>query len=192
MSIRDSKRRRCFPRTTTISATKSREDFGNEVFHSLEEYTGLIYKRYYADGSPVFEGDPDILYNSTFGITLRAGEYALIQGVPVETEYQIEESTTVGYSVSTIEKTAYMADYKTMAAYPQYGVSSGDASDSPYWEKEIFNEIIDNDKMEHWSQQVIYKDGEDGEKEVKEVVWGKEPLAKYTNKTSEKAYDIPN
>lgn len=138
---------------------KFKDVFGNEVFHSLEEYTGLIYKRYYADGSPVFEGDPDILYNSTFGITLRAGEYALIQGVPVETEYQIEESTTVGYSVSTIEKTAYMADYETMAAYPQYGVSSGDASDSPYWEKEIFNEIIDNDKMEHWSQQVIYKDG---------------------------------
>lgn len=156
-----------------------RNIFGNDVLDEYKEYEGLTYKRrYISTDEPVFEGDPDILYNTESGIALRQGEYALITGVPVDTDYQVEEYRKVGYSVSTITKKTYKPDYEEFVTYPLSGVHR-DANDDRFRDRPIFNETIDNDNLKYTA---LNDEGK----------WVTTDLPAYTTKTTENAYYIEN
>lgn len=69
---------------------------------TLKEYPGLEYKVYYSDGTPIATR----YYNATNGITISPGQYADIEGIPVETYYEVEEVASAGYSFVSMTKTA--------------------------------------------------------------------------------------
>ena len=69
---------------------------------TLKEYPGLEYKVYYSDGTPIATR----YYNATNGITISPGQYAEIEGIPVETYYEVEEVASAGYSFVSMTKTA--------------------------------------------------------------------------------------
>lgn len=69
---------------------------------TLKEYPGLEYKLYNADGTLIGTR----WYNSQSGIVLTPGQYADIDGVPVETYYEVEEVPAAGYSFVSMTKTA--------------------------------------------------------------------------------------
>ena len=79
--------------------------FGDdENYATLQEYNGLVYYVYNADGSLAIDG-PQI-YSSASGLILKAGQYALIKGVPVETRFKITERDAANHSLVSIQKTA--------------------------------------------------------------------------------------
>ncbi len=69
---------------------------------TLKEYPGLEYTLYYSDGTPIGTR----WYDSRTGITIAPGQYAEIEGVPVETYYEVEEIPAAGYSFTKLTKTA--------------------------------------------------------------------------------------
>ena len=69
---------------------------------TLKEYPGLEYKVYYSDGTLIATR----YYNATNGITISPGQYAEIEGIPVETYYEVEEVASAGYSFVSMTKTA--------------------------------------------------------------------------------------
>ena len=69
---------------------------------TLKEYPGLEYKLYNADDTLIGTR----YYNSQNGITLTPGQYAEIEGIPVETYYEVEEIPAAGYSFVSLTKTA--------------------------------------------------------------------------------------
>ena len=77
---------------------------------SLKEYPGLEYKLYYSDGTLIGTR----WYNSQSGIVLSPGQYAEIEGVPVETYYEVEETPAAGYSFTKLVKTAQKPNGSTI------------------------------------------------------------------------------
>ncbi len=69
---------------------------------ALKEYPGLEYKLYNSDGTLIGTR----YYNANSGIVLTPGQYADIDGVPVETYYEVEEVPAAGYSFVSMTKTA--------------------------------------------------------------------------------------
>ena len=120
--------------------------FGYDVDGASSDYAEaphLTYHRYYIPAAgetpqPVFDGDPELPYNEKRGISLRAGEMAVIKGVPVETKFKVVEAQTMGYDLSTIVKRAYKSD-NTNVTY-----ISHDEYDSAFNGKQIYYERIDN------------------------------------------------
>lgn len=120
--------------------------FGYDVDGASSDYAEaphLTYHRYYIPAAgetpqPVFDGDPELPYNENRGISLRAGEMAVIKGVPVETKFKVVEAQTIGYDLSTIVKRAYKSD-NTNVTY-----ISHDEYDSAFNGKQIYYERIDN------------------------------------------------
>ena len=66
-----------------------------------KKYSDLVYKVYNSDNTLVTENT----YGST-GIILQAGQYALIEGVPVGTKYTVTERTRVGYAIESVSAQA--------------------------------------------------------------------------------------
>lgn len=120
--------------------------FGYDVDGASSDYAEaphLTYHRYYIPAAgetpqPVFDGDPELPYNENRGISLRAGEMAVIKGVPVETKFKVVEAQTMGYDLSTIVKRAFKPD-GTNVTY-----ISHDDYDAAYNNEQIFYERIDN------------------------------------------------
>lgn len=120
--------------------------FGYDVDGASSDYAEaphLTYHRYYIPAAgetpqPVFDGDPELPYNVNRGISLRAGEMAVIQGVPVETKFKVVEAQTMGYDLSQIVKRAFKPD-GTNVTY-----ISHDDYDAAYDKEQIFYERIDN------------------------------------------------
>lgn len=77
---------------------------------SLKEYPGLEYKLYYSDGTLIGTR----YYNGQSGIVLTPGQYAEIEGVPVETYYEVEEAPAAGYSFTKLVKTSTKPDGSTI------------------------------------------------------------------------------
>lgn len=77
---------------------------------SLKEYPGLEYKLYYSDGTLIGTR----YYNANSGIVLTPGQYAEIEGIPVETYYEVEEVPAAGYSFTKLVKTSKKADGTTI------------------------------------------------------------------------------
>lgn len=69
---------------------------------TLKEYPGLEYKLYNSDGTLIGTR----WYNATNGIVLTPGQYAEVEGVPVETYYEVEETPAAAYSFTSMTKTA--------------------------------------------------------------------------------------
>lgn len=120
--------------------------FGYDVDGASSDYAEaphLTYHRYYIPAAgetpqPVFDGDPELPYNVNRGISLRAGEMAVIKGVPVETKFKVVEAQTMGYDLSQIVKRAFKPD-GTNVTY-----ISHDDYDAAYDKEQIFYERIDN------------------------------------------------
>lgn len=120
--------------------------FGYDVDGASSDYAEaphLTYHRYYIPAAgetpqPVFDGDPELPYNENRGISLRAGEMAVIKGVPVETKFKVVETQTMGYDLSQIVKRAFKPD-GTNVTY-----ISHDDYDAAYDKEQIFYERIDN------------------------------------------------
>ena len=120
--------------------------FGYDVDGASSVYAEaphLTYHRYYIPAAgetpqPVFDGDPELPYNVNRGISLRAGEMAVIKGVPVETKFKVVEAQTMGYDLSQIVKRAFKPD-GTNVTY-----ISHDDYDAAYDKEQIFYERIDN------------------------------------------------
>lgn len=81
--------------------------FGSDP-DSLAEIPGLEYEIYNEDGSPVSTSEQ--YYSTTTGIVLKAGQYAEIKGIPVETRFEVEEFVAPGYNFSKMEKTSTKTD----------------------------------------------------------------------------------
>ncbi len=62
-----------------------------------QKYEDLTYTVYNSDGTKVSTNS----YGST-GVILMAGQYALIEGVPVGTKYTVSERTRVGYALDSV------------------------------------------------------------------------------------------
>ena len=77
---------------------------------TLKEYPGLEYKLYYSDGTLIGTR----WYNSQSGIVLSPGQYAEIEGIPVETYYEVEEVPAAGYSFTKLVKTSKKLDGSTI------------------------------------------------------------------------------
>ena len=78
--------------------------FGDEEDSILKEYNGLEYNVFNEDGTKVYSAAQ--IYGRG-GIALKAGQYAEIYGVPVESRFEVEERNTAGYSFKQLDKTAY-------------------------------------------------------------------------------------
>ena len=79
--------------------------FGDDTDATWTKYDGLEYRVYNENGDLVY---PSAQYYTTrTGIQLRAGEYALIKGVPVETRYKVTERSTVGFSFDNYDLKTY-------------------------------------------------------------------------------------
>lgn len=137
----------------------------------------LVYHRYYKDGTPVFatdtDPDPEIPYDMTKGISIRANEYAVIEGVPVETQFKITEATAAGYELSTIVKRCEKAN-NTDVLY----LHRGDANDSSFVNQQIYYERIDYNTKQYLMPPEGYKE------------WDESLAA--THSTSEQFHNIPN
>ncbi|MEE0874968.1 MAG: hypothetical protein UIH27_16110 [Ruminococcus sp.] len=121
-------------------------------YREYKEYP-IVYHRYTTDGNtPVFgstdDPDPAIPYDPVKGIRLRAGEYAIIEGVPVETEYKVVEGTTTGYTLSMIKKWAKYPGYENTSGSGDILYKSRNADDSAFINKEIYYERIIFDSNE--------------------------------------------
>ena len=91
---------------TFVFQVKLGNIFGNGDY-TLKEYDNLKYVIYsVATGKPVGTG-AEQFYNSSVGIILKAGQYALITGVPVESTFQITEKPKGGFSFVKLNKTVY-------------------------------------------------------------------------------------
>lgn len=126
-----------------------------QAYSSYREYNEypIVYHRYTTDGNtPVFgstdDPDPAIPYDPVKGIRLRAGEYAIIEGVPVETEYKVVEGTTTGYMLSMIKKWAKYPGYENTSGSGDILYKSRNAYDSDFVNKEIYYERIIFDSNE--------------------------------------------
>ncbi|MEE1061598.1 MAG: fibro-slime domain-containing protein, partial [Ruminococcus sp.] len=75
--------------------------FGDsENYSAMTEYRDLEYTVYDADGS-----NPSTYTYSVAGIALKAGQYAVISGVPVGTKYEIVENSKLGYTFESMKAT---------------------------------------------------------------------------------------
>ena len=121
-------------------------------YREYKEYP-IVYHRYTTDGNTAVFGstddpDPAIPYDPVKGIRLRAGEYAIIEGVPVETEYKVVEGTTTGYTLSMIKKWAKYPGYENTSGSGDILYKSRNAFDSAFVNKEIYYERIIFDSNE--------------------------------------------
>ena len=137
----------------------------------------LVYHRYYKDGTPVFatdtDDDPEIPYDMSKGISIRANEYAVIEGVPVETQFKIAEATAAGYELSTIVKRCEKANNEDVVY-----LHRGNADDSVFANKQIYYERIDYNTKQ-------YLMPPEGDMELDETLAA-------THSTSERFHEIPN
>ncbi len=123
-------------------------------YRDYHEYP-IVYHRYSTAtnapiGGTVDVPDPAYPYDPVKGIKIKAGEYALIEGVPVETEYKVKElGTTAGYSLSLIKKWAkYPGHQNDHRSGGDILYKSRNAYDSAYVNKEIYYERIAIDTKE--------------------------------------------
>lgn len=122
-------------------------------YREYREYP-IVYHRYSTAtnapiGGTVDVPDPAYPYDPVKGIKIKAGEYALIEGVPVETEYKVQElGTTAGYSLSMIKKWAKYPGHQNDQSGGDILYKSRNAYDSAYVNKEIYYERITIDTKE--------------------------------------------
>ena len=122
-------------------------------YREYQEYP-IVYHRYSTAtnapiGGTVDVPDPAYPYDPVKGIKIKAGEYALIEGVPVETEYKVQElATTAGYSLSMIKKWAKYPGHQNDRNGGDILYKSRNAYDSAYVNKEIYYERITIDTKE--------------------------------------------
>ena len=88
-----------------------RDIFGDDTDSDWNKYDGLEYWVYNENGDLVYPSAQ--YYTARTGIQLRAGEYALIKGIPVESRYRISERSTVGFSFDKYDLKTYMNDGNT-------------------------------------------------------------------------------
>ena len=118
--------------------------FGDDTDATWTKYDGLEYWVYNENGDLVY---PSAQYYTTrTGIQLRAGEYALIKGVPVETRYKVTERSTVGFSFDNYDLKTYKNADNTEVSVT-YGGNTYKYSDSS------------NSSMTTDSDTVLYTEG---------------------------------
>ena len=118
--------------------------FGDDTDSTWTKYDGLEYWVYNENGDLVY---PSAQYYTTrTGIQLRAGEYALIKGVPVETRYKVTERSTVGFSFKNYDLKTYSNGNNTEVSVT-YGGNTYKYSDSS------------NSSMTTDSDNVLYTEG---------------------------------
>lgn len=88
-----------------------RDIFGDDTDSDWNKYDGLEYWVYNENGDLAYPSAQ--YYTARTGIQLRAGEYALIKGIPVESRYRISERSTVGFSFNKYDLKTYMNDGDT-------------------------------------------------------------------------------
>ena len=122
-------------------------------YRDYQEYP-IVYHRYSTAtnnpiGGTVDVPDPAYPYDPVKGIKLRAGEYAIIEGVPVETEYKVAElNTPAGFSLSMIKKWAKYPGYENNSGSGDVLYKSRNAFDSRFNNKEIYYQRITVDTKE--------------------------------------------
>lgn len=117
-------------------------------YTAYNEYP-ITYHRYNTEtNKPVFasvdDPDPAIPYDEVKGIVLRAGEYAIIEGVPVETEFQVEEAAAAGYNLSEIRKWAKYPGYQNDRSNGDVTYRSRNDKDGLYVGEQIYYQRITN------------------------------------------------
>ena len=101
--------------------------FGNNEY-LMNEYKSLEYKVFNEDGTPVYAAAQ--IYGNG-GVAIKAGQYAEIYGVPVETAYEVEEQSTAGYSFKQLDKTTYKSDGVTKV------YTTTDGGEKKYYEEHV-------------------------------------------------------
>ncbi|MED9969125.1 MAG: hypothetical protein UFA98_03820 [Ruminococcus sp.] len=101
--------------------------FGNNEY-LMNEYKSLEYKVFNEDGTPVYAAAQ--IYGNG-GIAIKAGQYAEIYGVPVETAYEVEEQSTAGYSFKQLDKTTYKSNGVTKV------YTTTDGGEKKYYEEHV-------------------------------------------------------
>ena len=113
------------PDKTFYFTVKFAQIFGDTSDTTLKEYPQLTYKVYnISDNSEVYES---ALTYGTKGVRLKPGQYALIEGVPVESRFEVAEKATGGYSTAKIAKYAYKGGY----SIGNKGAVTGDFVENP-------------------------------------------------------------
>ena len=121
-------------------------------YRQYNEYP-IVYHRYStATNQPVGgtteDPDPAIPYDTVKGIKLKAGEYALIMGVPVETQFKVVEASVPGFSLSMIKKWAKYPGYENNSSSGDVLYKSRNSFDSAFDNKEIYYQRITVDTKE--------------------------------------------
>lgn len=149
--------------TATSDAEFSFKVYFKDIFGFDEEASDYAYYRQYHEypivyhrystatkkpvGGTAEDPDPAIPYDTKKGIKLKAGEYAVIMGVPVETQYKVEEARMPGFSLSMITKWAkYPGSENSSSGDVVY--KSRNALDGTFDGKQIYYQRINFDSNE--------------------------------------------
>ncbi len=151
-------------------------------YRQYHEYP-IVYHRYSTAtkkpvGGTAEDPDPAIPYDTKKGIKLKAGEYAVIMGVPVETQYKVEEARMPGFSLSMITKWAKYPGYENS---PNGNVvyKTRNALDGAFVGKEIYYQRINFDS----NKMVVPPDS---------MTLTDEQIAANPNSTIDYIHEIPN
>lgn len=121
-------------------------------YRKYNEYP-IVYHRYStANDRPVGgttdDPDPAIPYDTVKGIKLKAGEYAVIMGVPVETQYKVVEAAVPGFTLSMITKWAKYPGFENNSDKGDVLYKSRNPFDSAFDNKQIYYQRITVDSKE--------------------------------------------